>query len=117
MALHGLTAITLGVPDVDEVAKYYEEFGLSPSATRSDAAARVFATADGGDQLRLVSAPRRRLLEINVGTDDSDDLDRVQRNLADLDIAAQREPDSLRVTDPNSALQVTVAVAPRITQA
>ena len=27
MSLHGLTSITLGVPDVDAVASYYEDFG------------------------------------------------------------------------------------------
>ena len=28
MSLHGLTSMTLGVPDVDAVASYYEDFGL-----------------------------------------------------------------------------------------
>jgi hypothetical protein len=31
MALHGLSAITIGVPDVDSAISYYTEFGLTPS--------------------------------------------------------------------------------------
>jgi len=117
MALHGLASITLGVPDVDEVAKYYEEFGLAASQARDDVPARVFATTDGGDQLRIVFAPHRRLLEISIGADDPDDLDRVQGRLNRLGVPVRREPGSLHVTDPNSALQVTLIIAPRITQA
>ena len=48
MALHRLTTITLGVPDVAPVAAYYEEFGLAPLGDSR------FATADGGEQLRIV---------------------------------------------------------------
>lgn len=49
MALHGLTSITLGVPDVDSVARYYEEFGLVPTSDGSSV--QMFATTDGRDQL------------------------------------------------------------------
>ena len=30
MALHRLTSVTIGVPNVDETAAYYTEFGLTP---------------------------------------------------------------------------------------
>ena len=36
MSLHGLTSITLGVPDVEAASRYYEEFGRR--AARSAAA-------------------------------------------------------------------------------
>jgi hypothetical protein len=36
VSLHGLTSITLGVPDVEAVSRYYEEFGRR--AARSAAA-------------------------------------------------------------------------------
>src|SRR5262252_3225033 len=46
VALHRLTTITIGVPDVASTAAYYEEFGLRPTADAG------FATVDGGEQLR-----------------------------------------------------------------
>lgn len=54
MALHRLTSVCIGVPNVAETAAYYEEFGL----TRLDD--DRFATVDGGEQLRIVHSPRRR---------------------------------------------------------
>ena len=60
VSLHGLTSMTLGVPDVDAVSAYYEDFGLRRSVTtRVDDAG--LATADGGEQLALPQAERRRL--------------------------------------------------------
>ena len=47
------------------------EFGLAPEA------GGWFSTLDVGRQLRLVSAPTRRLIELGVGADDADDLARV----------------------------------------
>ena len=58
MALHQLTSFTLGVPNLAETAAYYREFGL---AGEDDG---WLATRDGGRQLRLVSAPTRRLIEL-----------------------------------------------------
>jgi catechol-2,3-dioxygenase len=115
MGLHALTSITLGVPDISEAAQYYEEFGLTP-VPGDDEQRRVFATADGGEQLTIAYAPRRRLLEISIGADDSDDVDRIARNLDRLDVISERTGGVLRVNDPNSALRVTVHVAPRITE-
>jgi catechol-2,3-dioxygenase len=115
VGLHGLTSITLGVPDVENVAAYYEEFGLRPTEMPSSPR-RVFATADGGNQLVITQAPRRRLLEIGIGADDPDDVERIASNLAGLGVVFEREVSTLRVQDPNSALQVSVRVAPRITQ-
>src|SRR5262249_59370469 len=83
VALHGLVSITVGVPQVAPVAAYYEEFGLTPSA--GDA----LATVDGGEQLRLLSAPRRRLLELCIGADDADDVGRVVAALARLGVESK----------------------------
>ncbi len=30
MSLHGLLSVTMGVPNVDETAAYYADFGLAP---------------------------------------------------------------------------------------
>jgi catechol 2,3-dioxygenase-like lactoylglutathione lyase family enzyme len=51
MSLHGLLSVTIGVPNVEETAAYYAEFGLAREADG------WFSTLDVGRQLRLVSAP------------------------------------------------------------
>jgi catechol-2,3-dioxygenase len=79
MALHRLTSITLGVPDVDAAAGYYEEFGLTPVG---DGTVHRFATRDGGEQLRLARSAQRRLIELGIGVEDQDDLDRAAVSLA-----------------------------------
>ena len=56
MALHRLTRITIGVPNVEETAGYYGEFGLTESGTESPAAG---AAAGAGGPAR--AAPARRL--------------------------------------------------------
>ena len=63
MSLHGLTSMTLGVPDVDAVASYYEDFGLRRVGDRPGRGL-VLATADGGEQL---AAPTVRIEDIRRG--------------------------------------------------
>src|SRR5271156_1851953 len=116
MSLHGLTSITLGVPDVDTVASYYEDFGLRRVGDRPGRGL-VFATAEGGEQLVLRPAEQRRLLEIALGADDTDDRGGVAASLRRLGVEFERDAAGLRVRDPNSALQVSLQVSPRITEA
>src|SRR5437016_3908939 len=116
VSLHGLTSMTLGVPDVDAVASYYEDFGLRRVGDRPGRGL-VLATAEGGEQLALRPAERRRLLEIGIGADDPDDLGRIEASLRRLGVEFEREAGGLRVRDPNSALQVSVRVGPQITEA
>ena len=73
MSLHGLTSITVGVPDVEATCGYYAEFGLEPSQHSAEGTRHTFATVDGGEQLNIVAAPQRRLLEICIGADYPDD--------------------------------------------
>ncbi len=68
MGLHGLLSVTIGVPNVEQTAAYYADFGLEPSADG------WFSTTDGGRQLRIEHAPTRRLIELRVAADDADDL-------------------------------------------
>ena len=117
MSLHGLTSITLGVPDVEDVTSYYQEFGLQLTGSSPGGKGRVFATADGGDQLTIVPAPQRRLLEIAVGADDRDDLTRIAASLDALNVDFVRDdPEELHVQDPSSALRITVHVARRLVE-
>lgn len=110
MALHRLNAITVGVPNPAETAAYYTEFGLTPLGDRS------FATADGGEQLKLVHAPQRRLLEIAVGVDDPDDLDRVAIQLDKLGLAAHRNGATLATEEPIAGFRALLTVTPRMEQ-
>ena len=107
VALHRLTRITIGVPNVAPTAEYYEEFGLTPTANGR------FATVDGGEQLELVPAPTRRLLELGIGVDDPDDLARVAAALATLGVSAERTASSVVAVDPGTEASVVVAIADR----
>jgi len=115
MALHRLTSISVGVPNVAATAEYYRDFGLTPVGETSDGGRR-FATRDGGEQLLISYAPRRQLLSMGVGARDRDDLERVRASLARLDIAHTGDDDRLTVSDPHSRLEVTVEVAPPVVE-
>ncbi|MBM3673947.1 MAG: dioxygenase [Actinobacteria bacterium] len=108
MALHRLTTITLGVPDVAATAAFYRDFGLVETEPAT------FATRDGGEQLRLAPAPRRRLLELGLGAHDADDLARISSALTRLGSEAVAGPTELRAVEPVTDTVVRVAVAPPI---
>jgi catechol 2,3-dioxygenase-like lactoylglutathione lyase family enzyme len=110
MALHRLTTITIGVPNVAETAAYYREFGLDP---HGDAA---FATADGGEQLRLAHSPVRRLVELGIGAEDPDDLHRIASRLSRIEASHLLHDGRLTATDPGTRVTVTVTPSPRITR-
>lgn len=110
MALHRLTSVTIGVPNVEETAVYYGEFGLKAKGGGR------FETLDGGEQFRLVPSERRRLVEMRVGADDADDLDRVATQLRGIDVEPERLPTSVEATDPATGVTVVVEIASRLTQ-
>jgi catechol 2,3-dioxygenase-like lactoylglutathione lyase family enzyme len=111
MSLHRLTSITLGVPNVEQTAAYYAEFGLRPQGD-----GRRFATVDGGEQLRIAGSDRRRLLELGVGADDPDDLDRVAAGLTRLGVPVDRTATSVSAVDPGTGTRVEVTIAARLAQ-
>ena len=111
MALHRLTSVCIGVPNVAETGAYYEEFGL----TRLDD--NRFATVDGGEQLRIVHSPRRRVVELGIGVADPDDLDSVAARLAALGGDVKQTPNAVAAVDPGTEVLVVVSVAKPITQA
>ncbi len=110
MTMHRLTTVTIGVPDVDATAGFYREFGLT------EVGPGRFATLDGGEQLRLVTAPTRRPVELGLGVDDPDDLHRLAAAATAFGAAAALDGDTLRLAEPVSGLPVVVTVAPRIQQ-
>jgi catechol-2,3-dioxygenase len=111
MPVHRLTSVTVGVPDVAANAAFYEEFGLTQSAPG------ILASRDGGDQLWLVPADRRRLLTLGLGVDDPDDLDRVVSDVSRLGIPGERSRGAVRVADPGTGVEVVLEVAERVTSA
>ena len=110
MALHRLTSVTIGVPDVGAARAFYRDFGLEEREPGR------LATAAGGEQLRLVPAPRRNLLELGIGVDDADDLGWIAANLKRLDVATEREARALRATEPVTGIRVVVEIAERIAE-
>ena len=110
MSLHGLLSVTIGVPNVEETAAYYTDFGLAP------AAGGWFSTVDGGPQLRIVPAPARRLVELRVAADDTNDLGRAATNLGLLGLGAQPSGASLATIEPVTGTRVYLEVAPRVHQ-
>jgi catechol 2,3-dioxygenase-like lactoylglutathione lyase family enzyme len=110
MSLHGLLSVTIGVPNVEQTAAYYAEFGLTAQA------GGWFSTVDAGQQLRIVRAPTRRLLELRVGADDPDDLARAAASLARLGLPAELRGASVAATEPVTGVRVALDVAPRTRQ-
>lgn len=115
MALHRLNRITIGVPDVGTTADYYEEFGLRRTSTADDTV-QTFATVDGGEQLRLVPTPRRRLVELRVGADDPDDIARTAAALGRLETPYELVDSRLRTRDEGTDVDVVVEVTDRVVQ-
>jgi catechol 2,3-dioxygenase-like lactoylglutathione lyase family enzyme len=109
VALHRLASITIGVPNVEETCRYYAEFGLS----RDDS---CLSTSDGGEQLRIVKSPTRRLVELCIGADDPDDVDRVTDRLARLGVTSERDPASVSAVEAHSGARAVIKVLPRISQ-
>ncbi len=110
MSLHRLTSVTMGVPNVAETVAYYTEFGLEHRR------AGVFATRDGGEQLRVTHAPTRRLVEFGVGADDTDDVARIAGQLDRLGVERSPDLETLRAVEPVSGFTARIEVAPRVTQ-
>jgi len=108
MSLHSLLSVTIGVPNVEETAAYYAEFGLTPGADG------WFSTADAGRQLRILPAPTRRLLALRVGADDADDLARAAANLARLGVPQDLAGTHLEATEPVTGVRVGLDVVPRV---
>jgi hypothetical protein len=110
MALHRLTSVTMGVPNVSETASYYAEFGLQPAADG------WFTTRDAGRQLQIVPAPTRRLLALHIGVDNYDDLARAADRLARLGIDVQRTAASISAVEKATGTRATLEIAPRLVQ-
>ncbi len=108
MALHRLTSITLGVPDLAASTSFFRDFGL----VSDPADPRRLATRDGGDQVELVESATRRLRRVGVGAEDGDDIARIEARAraADVEIVESTD-DRLVLREPVTGLLVDVTVA------
>jgi catechol 2,3-dioxygenase-like lactoylglutathione lyase family enzyme len=110
MALHRLTSVTMGVPNVAETAAYYTDFGLAPEGDG------WFSTRDAGRQLHIVPAATRRLVEVRVGVDDPDDLAAAADRLRRLEVPVERTAGTLTAYDGPTGVRAVLEVAPRVSQ-
>ncbi len=112
MGLHGLGSMTLGVPLVDDARDFYRKFGLTETGQAT------FASADGGEQLRIVERPYRQLVEVAIAVDDPDDVGRIETAAARKGLEVTKRPGGTIVVDePVTGLAVEVAVRPRVSSA
>jgi catechol 2,3-dioxygenase-like lactoylglutathione lyase family enzyme len=116
VSLHRLTHLKIGVPNLDEAATFYADFGLTPVQGPHTAAERRFSTVDGGEQLILVHSPVRRLVEIGVAAQDHDDLHSIQSRLARLDVDARVYGSELAAVEPATGIGVKIALAEPLQQ-
>jgi len=105
MALHGLAEMTLGVPRVDETRAFYEQFGLTETSPG------VFASADGGEQLRIVERPYRQLVEYALSAADPDDVERVRAAASRTGVDVTDEVDGgISLAEPVVGIRARVTV-------
>lgn len=105
-----MASVVVGVPNLDEVSAFYTEFGLVPAADG------WFASADGGNQLRLVPSSARRLVGFTVGVDDEDDLGRAAARLEHIGVAHRRAGRTLTSRDPATGTTVTLEIQERVAE-
>jgi catechol 2,3-dioxygenase-like lactoylglutathione lyase family enzyme len=110
MSLHRLASVTMGVPDTASTAAYYTQFGLAPGGDG------WFSTCDGGDQLRIVPAPTRRMIELSVGVDDPDDLAAAAWRLRRRGIEARLEGLTLTAVEEVTGVRAVLRVEARVHQ-
>ena len=118
MALHRLTSITMGVPNVEETCAYYAEFGLAAAAASdgSPGGETWFSTRDAGRQLRVTHAPTRRLVDLHVGVDDEDDLARAADSLRRMDIEVERGAGWISAAERATGTRAYLEVTERLVQ-
>ncbi len=110
MALHRLASVAIAAPHTDAVRAFYRDFGLAETAPGR------FASADGGEQLRIEPGPRRQVLALAIGVDDADDVARAEAALRRLGVAAELGARALEAVEPATRMRVRLEIQPRLDQ-
>lgn len=108
MSIHSLRQIVVGVPNVDKTSIFYHDFGLG------DGGSGNFTTSDGGQQLQLVSSPRRRLISLSLSADDMDDIARIASRLTAAGFSFNASAEAIEALEPGTGVMVEVCVADRL---
>lgn len=118
MALHRLTSITLGVPDVGASSAFFGDFGLDAAAVGGErGGSSVLSTRDGGEQIELVAAPVRSLQRLGVGAEHADDLAAIAARGERAGALVESAADRVVLAEPVTGLAVEVTVAAPYTAA
>lgn len=110
MSLHRLARVVIGVPNVDDTVRYYQDFGLRHEG------GGMFSTVEGGRQLAIVESPRRRLLGMVLGCDDHDDIARITQNLTAAGYLTTSTHGGISSVEPVTDIRVTIEVMPHLRQ-
>jgi catechol 2,3-dioxygenase-like lactoylglutathione lyase family enzyme len=110
MPLHRLTAITVGVPNVEDTIAYYTDFGLTSGPDG------WLSSADGGRQLQIVHSPIRRLVEVAIGAEHLDDIASAAHRLRAADAPVKQDGTGLTTVEPATGTRVRLQVAEPILQ-
>ncbi|MGO8864243.1 MAG: VOC family protein [Acidimicrobiales bacterium] len=105
MGLHRLLGFTTAVPDPGGLAAFYGELGLEGSPTAG------FTGSDGGGAVLVDEGDFRRLVRVEIGCDDPEDLDAVARRLTDGGASPVVNDSEVRVVEPASRVELVVRVA------
>jgi len=104
MALHRLLGMTIGVPEPSVLDDFYREIGLGGG----DGA---WGGADAPQQIRLVEAPFRQLVEMRVACEGEADLDAAAAGLNELGAEYKMGNGELRFVDPVNRWEVVIEPA------
>jgi hypothetical protein len=104
MGLHRLLGFTTAVPDPEAVAGFYGELGLTGDGS-------AFSGSDGGASVQLDEAEFRRLVRVEFGADDPEDIARVAERLSAKGAAPYASEGEVRVLDAGSQVELVVRVA------
>jgi hypothetical protein len=105
MGLHRLLGFTTAVPDPGALASFYGELGLGGSPTTG------FTGSDGGPSVLVDEGDFRRLVRVEFGCQEPEDIDAVAHRLTEGGAEPVVGEGELRVVDPASRVELVVRVA------
>ena len=104
MALHRLLGFTTAVPDPEALATFFGELGLAGSPTSG------FEGSDGGSAVVVDEGDFRRLVRIEFGCAEPEDVAHVARRLLDGGATPSLSEEEVRVVDAASRVELVVRV-------